>query len=252
MAGSCLMMALLRAMSCMARASEMVTTAGRPSGMMATAMETADLKASPTVWSCAKCASMKAAKAMMKTKTEIQRPKISSCTIKLVFIVSTVPTMVLMRPISAKSPVPITIPFPSPSMTMVAEKAKSLRSPSAASPATGVMFLLMGLLSPVSIASRHERRATSNKRTSAGTWSPALSATTSPGTSSFAGISNWLPSRMTIEFGASMFLMASAAFSAFPSCTKPILTLITTTAQIRATSFHSSKIAERMVAAMRM
>mmetsp|Transcript_14213 Transcript_14213/g.28303 ORF Transcript_14213/g.28303 Transcript_14213/m.28303 type:complete len:262 (+) Transcript_14213:601-1386(+) len=252
MAGSLRMMALLLAISCIARASEIVTTAGRPSGMMATAMETADLNAVPRSSSASRCAMSRVATAITATKTLTKRPKISSWIIRLVFVSSSFDTMPLMRPISAKSPVPITMPVPSPSVTLVAEKAKFLRSPRPDSKATGSVCLATGMLSPVSIASSVWRRDTSIMRTSAGTWSPFLILTMSPGTISAAWISTCAPPRITMALGASMFLMASAAFSALPSWTIPMVTLMMTTAQMRATSFHSSRIAERMVAAIRM
>eukprot|EP00961_Rhodomonas_salina_P212196 2864970-Rhodomonas_salina.1 len=59
-----------------------------------------------------------------------------------------------MRPISAKSPVPITMPLASPSMTLVAANARFLRSPRPEWTSTGSSCLGMGMLSPVSIASK--------------------------------------------------------------------------------------------------
>jgi hypothetical protein len=53
----------------------------------------------------------------------------SICTIRLVLVASTAPTMRLMRPISAPSPVATTTPRPCPEETEVAEKARQRRSP---------------------------------------------------------------------------------------------------------------------------
>mmetsp|Transcript_24239 Transcript_24239/g.58093 ORF Transcript_24239/g.58093 Transcript_24239/m.58093 type:complete len:400 (+) Transcript_24239:474-1673(+) len=254
-AGSCLMMALRRARVCMASASEMVTTAGRPSGMMATAMETALLKALPTSSLPTPTASQEMTKVMlpmMATKKEIQRPKISSWTIRFVFMPSTPPTMDEILPISARSPVPMTIPLPWPCMTMVAEKARFFLSPRAAPPSTTSVCLLMGLLSPVSIASRIARLATSIMRRSAGTRSPDWIKTMSPGTTVEASTTWRSPPRMTVALEESMPLIASAALSALPSWMRPMVTLMMTTPRMRPTSGHSSRKADTMVAAMRM
>mmetsp|Transcript_35647 Transcript_35647/g.111512 ORF Transcript_35647/g.111512 Transcript_35647/m.111512 type:complete len:434 (-) Transcript_35647:809-2110(-) len=77
-AGSCLTMAFWFARSCMASAREMVTTAGRPSGMMATAMETADWNAVPTLSSAMTLARVNVTAAITNTNNETHRPKISS------------------------------------------------------------------------------------------------------------------------------------------------------------------------------
>jgi hypothetical protein len=62
-------------------------------------------------------------------------------------------TRALIFPISAPSPVATTTPSPWPADTVVALKPMHLRSPSAAPSGTGVRFLEIGTLSPVSIAS---------------------------------------------------------------------------------------------------
>mmetsp|Transcript_4175 Transcript_4175/g.10634 ORF Transcript_4175/g.10634 Transcript_4175/m.10634 type:complete len:354 (-) Transcript_4175:41-1102(-) len=254
-AGSWRMMALRRASVCMASASEMVTTAGRPSGMMATAMDTALLKALPrSSWPTPTPSKemMKVIEPTMSTKKEIQRPKISSCTIRLVFMPSTPPTMEEILPISARSPVPMTMPVPWPCMTIVAEKARFFLSPSAAPPSTLSVCLLMGLLSPVSIASRMARLATLIIRRSAGTRSPDWIKTMSPGTTVAASTTVRSPLRITVALEESIPLIASAAFSALPSWMRPMVTLMMTTPQMRATSGHSSRMADTMVAQMRI
>mmetsp|Transcript_7176 Transcript_7176/g.16691 ORF Transcript_7176/g.16691 Transcript_7176/m.16691 type:complete len:418 (+) Transcript_7176:1677-2930(+) len=252
-AGSCRMIALLLASICIASASEIVTTAGSPSGMMATAMATVDLKASPSSKSCTRYATQNVITAMMSTKTEIHRPNISSCTMRFVFCESTLETMAEIFPISARSPVPHTTPLPCPVMTMVAEKAMFLRSPSAdCGRHTSVCFEI-GFDSPVSIASRiPQLPVTSIMRRSAGQRSPDWMKHTSPGTTFFASIILRSPPRITVALEESMPWIAAAACSARPSCTRPIVTLMTTTPPMRATSAQSWRTPATIAAAMRM
>ena len=186
MAGSCFTIAFCRARICMASARLMVTTAGNPSGMMATAIAMQFLKASPGDSPAFRCARQKAMAAITITRALTYRPNISSCTVRLVFMDSCSPTIEPILPISVQSPIDITTPFPWPLWTIVAEKARFLRSPRATLCSPGMMSenFPTGRLSPVSIASSTFRLLHSNMRRSAGTESPPLIKTISPGTRS--------------------------------------------------------------------
>ena len=146
--------------------------------------------------------------------------------------------MPLMRPISVSAPVAVTIPVAVPSATIVPLKAIDRRSPSAASGAAGAVSLRTGNDSPVSMASSTVRPATSIRRRSAGTRSPASITTMSPGTSAAASSPCRTPSRRTEARGASMSRRASSACSARPSCTKPMTALTSTTARITPVSIQ--------------
>mmetsp|Transcript_19659 Transcript_19659/g.40918 ORF Transcript_19659/g.40918 Transcript_19659/m.40918 type:complete len:206 (+) Transcript_19659:248-865(+) len=94
----------------------------------------------------------------------------------------------------------------------------------------------MGTASPVRAASNADKLLTSNMRRSAGTRSPRLSLTTSPGTISSAGTLTSFPSRTTNASDDNMAFKASAAFSAEPSWTIPIVVFTVMTKQMRPTS----------------
>ena len=81
--------------------------------------------------------------------------------------------------------------------------------------------LSIGADSPVSAASSIVRFIATVIRLSAGTRSPAWSATTSPGTTSRAAMLRSIPSRITWASGAAIFFSASSARSARYSWTKP-------------------------------
>ena len=90
------------------------------------------------------------------------------------------------------------------------------------------------------------------RRKSAGTCRPASKQTTSPGTSSFAGISICLPPLFTIAWGLVSFFNASIAFLAFPSCTTPTNAFTVITATIIMASSISPKNKDMAVATKRM
>mmetsp|Transcript_20653 Transcript_20653/g.58797 ORF Transcript_20653/g.58797 Transcript_20653/m.58797 type:complete len:234 (-) Transcript_20653:576-1277(-) len=89
--------------------------------------------------------------------------------------------------------------------------------------------LSIGTDSPVRAASAQARLPTSIMRKSAGTRSPRVSMTTSPGTMRLAGTLLSLPSRTMMASLESMAFRASAAFSAEPSWMMPMVVLITMT-----------------------
>jgi len=85
---------------------------------------------------------------------------------------------------------------------MLAMSTRSL-SPTA-SPPTGSTDFGAGVLSPVSAASSISRVAATSNRPSAGILSPASNVTTSPGTSSSAGISLTTPLLRTCALSTSI------------------------------------------------
>src|SRR5574344_219614 len=92
------------------------------------------------------------------------------------------------------------------------------RSPIPASSATLIDKLFStGTDSPVRAASSIFKEATSNKRISAGTTSPASNMTISPGTNSLESISTTCPSRLTRATWLDISFKASMAASACPS-----------------------------------
>ena len=90
-----------------------------------------------------------------------------------------------------------------------------LRSPIWAFTSTVSSILSTGTDSPVRGASSTRRFLTSQRRMSAGILSPDCSRTTSPGTSSSAGIIRVFPSRRAMASAESMLRIESRAFSAF-------------------------------------
>ncbi len=102
------------------------------------------------------------------------------------------------------------------------------------------VILLTGTDSPVSADSSIFIDALSTMRQSAGTASPASSTTTSPGTSSSAGIMYNFPLRMTFDCAALIFCRAERAFSAWYSWATPRIEFSTTTNMMMITSAKSA------------
>ncbi|SKZ59983.1 Uncharacterised protein [Mycobacteroides abscessus subsp. abscessus] len=157
-----------------------------------------------------------------------------------------------IRPISVDGPVAVTTPTPVPAETMVDEYAIDCRSPMPASTSTARVSLLAGTDSPVSADSSIRRFVASSSRMSAGTRSPDLIDTTSPGTRFSASTSTHSPSRRARACSDSMFRMPASALSALPSWTNPTTALITATATMTAKSIQSPRIAFSTPAPMRM
>ena len=133
------------------------------------------------------------------------------------------------------------MPRPVPADTSVPENSIALRSPKAASGATGATPLSTGTDSPVRIASSALSPRVSNKRRSAGTRSPASTNTMSPGTNSAASMPIRRPPRSTAERGANIPRIAAMACSARPSCTKPTMAFTMTTAKMTPVSTQCCK-----------
>ena len=106
--------------------------------------------------------------------------------------------------------------------------------------------------SPVKEASCICKLTLSIRRRSAGTISPSLKNTMSPGTTSFAGITLSSPSRSTRAVGADMPRSASSADCAFFSCTIPIKALTITIVKITAASIVSPSKNDNPAAATRI
>ncbi len=131
--------------------------------------------------------------------------------------VSTVESRPLIRPISVAPAMAVTTPVPWPLVTSVPPNAMQLRSPRGTSCWMAAVCFSTGSDSPVRMASWICKPWALISRKSAGTLSPGSSNTISPGTSCSAGIVCRPPSRNTEAFGDNIRLMASMAFSAFPS-----------------------------------
>src|SRR5215472_11101361 len=117
-----------------------------------------------------------------------------------------------MRPSSVPLPVATTTPVPRPDETKVPENAMPFRSPTVAFSATALIVLSIGTDSPVSAASSVRRFLTSTRRRSAGMRSPDSSSTTSPGTSSSAGIKRVSRRRIVLASAESMLRIESCFF----------------------------------------
>ena len=126
-----------------------------------------------------------------------------------------------MWPTSVDMPVEVTTICPDPRVTLVFMNAMSWRSPSGASGATASTPFDDGRLSPVSAASSISSVAAAMIRPSAEMRSPASNDTTSPGTSSSAGISASSPSRRTRDLTIIIFWSAATASAALPSWLRP-------------------------------
>ncbi len=155
-------------------------------------------------------------------------------------------------PISVAMPVPTTSPAPLPRVTTVPIKAIFRRSPKGVfGEHTTSAHLDTGSDSPVKTASSTSRRSASPIRTSAGIISPVLSSTTSPGTSSAAGMTLSIPSRFTVVSWAVSFFSFSRDFSARYSCKKPKPAFIITMAKMVTASANSPKKTEIKAAAIK-
>ncbi len=213
-AGNLRINAWRRSIRCDPIASVNVTTAGRPSGITATAtlmaVSTRSVTASPEIAPITTTASATATpRSASCLPTRSKRRCSGVCSD------STSCSIVAMRPSSVRIPVATTTPSPRPAATCVPEYAMHRRSPRArSSRSTGSVILSIGSDSPVSVASSMRRLATSTSRRSAGTTDPASRCTMSPGTSSPTGIDVIRPSRVTRADGTAIRRSAAMACSA--------------------------------------
>ena len=124
-------------------------------------------------------------------------------------------------PNSVFIPVDMTTPLPFPYDTTVPANAIFFCSVSCSAVCSCMLVFFTGIDSPVNDASSICRLDSSNILKSAGMMSPSVNITISPGTSSFAGISEVSLSLNTLAFGAPIFFNASIAFSALYSWMNP-------------------------------
>mmetsp|Transcript_3788 Transcript_3788/g.11227 ORF Transcript_3788/g.11227 Transcript_3788/m.11227 type:complete len:288 (-) Transcript_3788:69-932(-) len=135
-------------------------------------------------------------------------------------------TCAWILPISVRMPVPATTQTQVPLLTVVPEKSMQRLSWMRAPFATASAVLTTVSDSPVRAPSsvRRDVVLSSTTRTSAGTLSPTLTCTMSPGTRSAAGTSGAsAPSRTTCAVQFCSCLRASSAFSALCSCHTPTM-----------------------------
>lgn len=94
-----------------------------------------------------------------------------------------------------------------------------------------------------------EAKSPDTIRRSAGTMTPSLILTMSPGTKLAASTVAHLPSRSAVASGASPFFNAASAFDAFMSCHRSRAALNTSRAVMMTTSCQCPRMAETMAAA---
>ena len=159
----------------------MVTTAGRPSGMAATARATAAVtictsgcpRKSPTTTATA---------ARPRMPAVSTRPKPARLRVSGVVSGSALPMSPCTRPSSVSMPWATTTPRAPPRVTNVPDQAMFARSARSVSSGSSSSALLAGSDSPVRVDSSTDSSSTWARRRSAGTRSPSASRTRSPGT----------------------------------------------------------------------
>ena len=239
-AGSRLTMALRRAMRCTPRASTMVTMAGRPSGMAATARETAVMNMSKISLPWRSPTPNMTAQTHRQTKERVL--EISAIfRWRGVAAVSSSMRSPAMRPTSVFMPVPVITAVHRPEVMTVAAMTMLLRSARGVSGGRRSAGALdTGADSPVMADSSAFRLAHSRTRASAGTRSPASSRMRSPGTSRALSTRTFLPSRTALAMGADIFRRASRAFWALSSWEMEMRALTTTMTRMMTASIQSS------------
>ena len=195
-------------------ASTIVTTAGRPSGIAATA-RLIDSRNMSSGGVCSKRPMRKISAQMASAPAPSQRPVCARRFCSGVFGGSCDAIIPAMRPTSVRMPVAVTTPSPFPAVISEGENTMFFRSPSGVfSGSTTPASFAAGRLSPVSALSPALNPFDSISRRSAGAISPARSRTRSPGTSCAASTVSSRPLRMTRALGLLSFFRASMACSA--------------------------------------
>ena len=239
-----------RAMRHMPRASAMVATIGKPSGMAATAramaasimsmrsrppaMPAAAIRAvtmriAPTSW--------RVSPASLRSSGEVS-PSASM-------------TSRVVSPSSVAMPVATTTPSPVPRVMAVPLCSIEVRSATMASSGTAATLFSTGTDSPVRVNSSQDRFLASTRRISAVTTSPLSSRAMSPGTTSSAGTVFSFPSRRTREERVPSLRSASIERTARSSVKKPISVLTRSTSRMAADSVHSENDAAKAAAPAR-
>jgi hypothetical protein len=213
-------------------ASTIVTTAGSPSGIAATARETAVKNISSGGVPCTRPITKITAHSS-SAPVPSTFPVTSSFFCRGVCGLSCMVSIRAICPTWVCMPVATTMPCPWPALTVVEAKHMLCHSPKGAvSGQSAAASLCTGTLSPVRALSCVCSCAACVRRRSAGTKSPACSSTTSPGTRSSAARRSVLPPRTTCACGAAISCKAESAFSALLSCTSPITALTLTTSKM--------------------
>mmetsp|Transcript_4044 Transcript_4044/g.6065 ORF Transcript_4044/g.6065 Transcript_4044/m.6065 type:complete len:289 (+) Transcript_4044:1880-2746(+) len=156
-------------------------------------------------------------------------------------------------PTSECLPVATTIPRPRPFDTAVLIKHMFLRSPIARLRSSiALVCLLIGIGSPVKIASTTCRLIDSHTRKSAGIWLPSSRTTMSPGTSWVASMTCTRPSRSAMASCTTSDCKAASVFSALYSCVNPIITFVPTTINNTTAAAKSPKPADTQPAIIKI
>ena len=208
------MMLFLAAIRRTPTASTIVTTAGRPSGMAATArlIERRNMSSGGV---CSSSPMRKIMAQITSAPAPSQRPVCAKRFCSGVFGGSCEAISPAIRPTCVRMPVSVTTPSAFPAVIAEGEKIMFLLSPTAAfSGRTAFASFSAGRLSPVSALSSALSPCDSSSRRSAGATSPARRRTTSPGTSCAASTVSSCPPRITRALGLLSRRRASIACSA--------------------------------------
>ena len=239
-AGSFFTMAPRAASRCTPRASTMVTMAGRPSGMAATARDTAvrNISSKFFPW-MSPMPNMMAQADRQRKDRDLEISPIFRCSgVSPSLCSSSSPAIC---PIWVSIPVATTRAVHRPAVTRVPDRSRFTRSPRGVSSgrASRASFST-GTDSPVMALSSVWRRLHSSTRASAGTRSPASSKMTSPGTRAAAGTCRGVPSRRALAWGADIRRSSSRAWWAWSSWVMEMTAFTTTMTRIMAPSSQSS------------
>ena len=218
--GNFLTKAFLLIILCTPKAREIVTTAGKPSGIAATAKATDVIKISiksPPFKIPAKNTIIQ----IPMVAIPIHFPRLLSFFCNGVIFAGCSWINEAILPICVSIPVCVTIALPRPNVTSVPEKTMFFISAICIFSSKVVNILVTGVDSPVKDASCVCNLTISINLASAGTFEPSSNTITSPGTKSFESISCSSPSLITIAFNEANFFNASIDFSALYSCINP-------------------------------
>mmetsp|Transcript_23059 Transcript_23059/g.50737 ORF Transcript_23059/g.50737 Transcript_23059/m.50737 type:complete len:201 (-) Transcript_23059:286-888(-) len=150
----------------------------------------------------------------------------------------------LIPPITVRMPVLVTTPTHCPVVTCVCENSILCLSGMEAFFIVTTSGILPTLSASPVIAASSTRKVvvvTLITRTSAGTASPTLTSTMSPGTTSAASISFQSPLRSTMAFLDCIFFKASSAASALDSCQTPTIAFAVRIRRITSGSTYASQ-----------
>ena len=204
----------LRLMRVTPKAIIMVTTAGSPSGMAATAMAT-EVMNERSISPRASAEKIKITAATATTNAEIILPSLSKLRSRGVLLLVSPSNMSAIAPICVLRPTPVTTAVALPRTTKVEANSMLYVPPSGV---FGVLItpsrLSTAVDSPVSADSSAFKEEAAIMRQSAGTRSPSSRRIMSPGVSSAAGILIAVPPRTATAVGVESFLRLSIALSA--------------------------------------